>query len=140
MVSGRMSTNTTVAPLSTKASAVDTKVNDGKITSSPGIISHKIAAISVAWVQLVVKRHPFIPVIDFKRPVLFFEISITAYFSVFYGLKYIFFFFSHKRRDIKWYIIHFLKKSAYSLIIYSKSTLGFQFKSINIFSRETSHI
>ena len=35
-VSGRMSTNTGTAPRSTKAFTVDTKVNAGQITSSPG--------------------------------------------------------------------------------------------------------
>ena len=36
IVSGRISTNFTLAPRNTKASAVDTKVYDGMITSSPG--------------------------------------------------------------------------------------------------------
>ena len=36
IVSGRISTNTIFAPRSTKASAVDTKVYEGIITSSPG--------------------------------------------------------------------------------------------------------
>ena len=47
-VSGRMSTNTGVAPRSTNALAVETNVNDGMMTSSPGPRSSSIAAISSA--------------------------------------------------------------------------------------------
>ena len=36
-MSARMSTNTGVAPRSTKALAVETNVNEGMITSSPGL-------------------------------------------------------------------------------------------------------
>ena len=50
-VSGRMSTNTGRAPRSTKALAVETKVNDGTITSSPGSRSSSSAAISSACVH-----------------------------------------------------------------------------------------
>ena len=48
MVSGRISTNTIRAPLCTKASAVETNVYDGMMTSSPGWISLRNAAISNA--------------------------------------------------------------------------------------------
>ena len=41
-----MSANTGVAPTRTTAFAVDTKVNDGRMTSSPGPSSRSIAAIS----------------------------------------------------------------------------------------------
>ena len=50
-VSGRMSTKTSRAPSRTNALAVDTNVNDGKITSSPGFRLHKMAAISRAAVH-----------------------------------------------------------------------------------------
>ena len=50
-VSSRMSTNTGVAPRRTKAFAVETNVNDGMITSSPGPTPERIAAISKAAVQ-----------------------------------------------------------------------------------------
>ena len=50
-VSGRMSTKTGTAPRSTAALAVDTKVNDGMMTSSPGARSNSMAAISIAAVQ-----------------------------------------------------------------------------------------
>jgi hypothetical protein len=50
-VSSRISTNTGVAPRSTNAFAVDTNVNDGMRTSSPGPTSDSIAAISSAAVQ-----------------------------------------------------------------------------------------
>ena len=40
-----------LAPLKIKALAVDTKVNEGMITSSPGSIPARIAAISSAPVQ-----------------------------------------------------------------------------------------
>jgi hypothetical protein len=54
MVSGRMSTNTSLAPTSTKAVAVVENVKLGKITSSPGSNSQRMAAISSAVVPLVV--------------------------------------------------------------------------------------
>ena len=50
-VSGRMSTNTGTPPRSTNAFAVETKVYDGMMTSSPGPMSASIAAISSAAVQ-----------------------------------------------------------------------------------------
>ena len=50
-VSGRMSTKTGTAPRSTAALAVDTKVNEGMMTSSPGARSNSSAAISIAAVQ-----------------------------------------------------------------------------------------
>ncbi len=53
-MSGRMSANTGRAPRSTKALAVETNVNDGTITSSPGRASSSSAAISRACVQDVV--------------------------------------------------------------------------------------
>ena len=49
-VSGSISTNTGTAPRRTTALAVDTKVKDGMITSSPGFRSHRMAAISNAAV------------------------------------------------------------------------------------------
>ena len=55
IVFGSISTKTTVAPLNTNASAVETNVYDGIITSSPSLISHKRAAISVACVHDVVR-------------------------------------------------------------------------------------
>ncbi len=55
-VSGRMSTKTGTAPRSTAALAVDTKVNDGMMTSSPGARSNSMAAISIAAVQEWVSR------------------------------------------------------------------------------------
>src|SRR5690242_2160672 len=54
-VSSRTSTNTGTPPRSTNAFAVDTKVNEGMMTSSPGWISISIAAISSAAVQLWVR-------------------------------------------------------------------------------------
>ena len=53
-MSGRMSANTGLAPRSTKALAVETNVNDGTMTSSPGLRSSSSAAISRACVQEVV--------------------------------------------------------------------------------------
>ena len=50
-VSARMSTKTGTPPRSTKAFAVDTNVNDGMITSSPGRMSARSAAISSAAVH-----------------------------------------------------------------------------------------
>ena len=52
-----MSTKTGTAPRSAKALAVETKVNDGMITSSPGRRSSSSAAISRAWVHEGVSRH-----------------------------------------------------------------------------------
>ena len=49
-MSGRMSTNTGTAPRSTKAFAVEGKVNEGRMTSSPGPTSARSAAISRAAV------------------------------------------------------------------------------------------
>jgi hypothetical protein len=60
-VSGRMSANTGRAPCNAKALAVETKVKEGTITSSPGPMPRRIAAISRACVQEVVTRadrHP----------------------------------------------------------------------------------
>ncbi len=60
-VSGRMSTNTGTAPRSTNALAVETKVKDGMMTSSPGSRSKSKADISSAAVQECVSRaflHP----------------------------------------------------------------------------------
>ena len=55
-MSGRMSAKTGRAPRSTTAFAVDTKVNDGMMTSSPGPRSRRRAASSSAVVQEVVSR------------------------------------------------------------------------------------
>ena len=55
-MSGRMSTNTGLAPRSTNALAVETNVSDGMITSSPGPMSSSIAAISSAAVHDGVNR------------------------------------------------------------------------------------
>ena len=63
IVSGRISTKTAFAPRRTNASAVDTNVYDGIITSSPGCISAKIAAISVACVHDVVNKAFLVPVV-----------------------------------------------------------------------------
>ncbi|MND09431.1 hypothetical protein D3C83_327450 [compost metagenome] len=49
-MSARTSTNTGTPPRSTKALAVETKVNDGMMTSSPGAMPARIAAISSAAV------------------------------------------------------------------------------------------
>ena len=46
-----------VAPWRTNASAVETKVYEGTITSSPGPTPVRIAAISSASVHEVVNRH-----------------------------------------------------------------------------------
>jgi hypothetical protein len=51
-----MSQNTGVAPRSTKALMVETKVKEGTITSSPGAMSSSKAAISSACVQEVVNN------------------------------------------------------------------------------------
>lgn len=54
-VVGWMSTKTGVAPLFTKAIAVDTKVKDGIMISSPVVIFNKVAMISsppvAEWVR-----------------------------------------------------------------------------------------
>jgi hypothetical protein len=50
-VCGSLSANTTLAPRRMNALAVDTKVNDGMMTSSPGPTPARIAAISNASVQ-----------------------------------------------------------------------------------------
>ena len=55
-VSGRTSTNFSVAPRSRKALAVETNVYEGRMTSSPGATSHSSAAISSADVHDVVSR------------------------------------------------------------------------------------
>ena len=60
-VSGRMSTNTGLAPKRTNALAVETKVNEGTITSSPGPRSQSMAAISRAAVQEGVSRTLWMP-------------------------------------------------------------------------------
>lgn len=61
-VSARMSTNTGTAPRSTNAFAVETKVKDGMITSSPGTRSSRIAAISSAAVHEWVSSARALPV------------------------------------------------------------------------------
>ena len=63
-VSCRMSTNTGVAPRSTKAFAVETKVKEGRMTSSPGPTPTSSAAISNAPVQEWVRRACRVPVIS----------------------------------------------------------------------------
>jgi len=50
-VSGRMSTNTGTPPRSTNAFAVETKVYEGMMTSSPGSMPARIAAMSSAAVH-----------------------------------------------------------------------------------------
>ena len=55
-VSGRQSTNTVVAPRRQNALAVEQKVNEGTITSSPGPRSSSIADMSSAWVHDVVSK------------------------------------------------------------------------------------
>jgi hypothetical protein len=55
-VRGSMSANTTRAPRSAKADAVETKVKLGTMTSSPGPIESRSAASSRAWVHEVVRR------------------------------------------------------------------------------------
>ena len=63
MVSGQMSAKTSVAPRSANALAVLENVNDGRITSSPGATSHRIAAISSALEPEVVSSAFPVPVI-----------------------------------------------------------------------------
>lgn len=63
-VSGSMSTNTGVAPRSAKAAAVETKVNEGTITSSPGPNPPRRAAASSAAVQEWVSRARSAPVVS----------------------------------------------------------------------------
>ena len=55
-VSGRTSTKTGVPPRTTTAVAVETNVNDGITTSSPGLTSRSITAISRAAVHECVSR------------------------------------------------------------------------------------
>ena len=55
MVSGRISVKTSRAPRCTKASAVEQKVKEGSMTSSPGFIWQSRADISRADVQDVVR-------------------------------------------------------------------------------------
>jgi len=55
-VSDRESTKTGTALYRANALAVDTKVYDGTITSSPGFKLHSKADISSAWVQEVVSK------------------------------------------------------------------------------------
>ena len=55
-VSGRMSAKTGRAPRSTKALMVDTKVNEGTMTSSSDFASSNKALISRAWVHDVVSK------------------------------------------------------------------------------------
>ena len=50
-VSFQTSKNTGIAPRKTNAFAVETKVKEGMITSSPSLISARIAAISKAAVH-----------------------------------------------------------------------------------------
>ena len=57
MVSARTSENTIFAPRNTNAFAVDTKVNDGRITSSPGATFNKSADISSASVHEVAQEY-----------------------------------------------------------------------------------
>ncbi len=63
-MSGRMSTNTGRAPRSTNALTVETNVNAGQITSSPGWMSSSSAAISSACVHDVVSSALRAPVIS----------------------------------------------------------------------------
>ena len=60
-MSGRMSTNTGTPPRSTNAFAVDTNVNDGMITSSPGATIESSAAISSARRARVRQQQRFAP-------------------------------------------------------------------------------
>ncbi len=62
-VSARMSTNTGTAPRSTNAFAVDTNVNDGMMTSSPGSRSSSSADISSAAVHEWVRSARRVPVV-----------------------------------------------------------------------------
>ncbi len=55
-VSGRTSAKIGRAPRSTNALIVETKVKEGTMTSSPGLISSRSAVISSAWVQEVVSN------------------------------------------------------------------------------------
>ena len=55
-MSGRISTKTGVPPLKQNAFAVETKVKEGMIISSPGLISASNAQISNAAVQEWVRR------------------------------------------------------------------------------------
>ena len=51
-----LSANTRVAPRSAKAFAVETKVYEGRMTSSPGLILSRMADISSASVHEVVSK------------------------------------------------------------------------------------
>ena len=62
----RLSTKTGVAPRRAKALAVETKVKEGMITSSPGPTPDSIPAISSACVHDVVSMTVWAPVIDFS--------------------------------------------------------------------------
>ena len=62
-VSGEISQKTGFAPRSTKAFALDTKVYEGTMTSSPAEISHSIAAMSSEAVQELVKSAALAPAI-----------------------------------------------------------------------------
>ena len=61
IVSARTSTNTNVAPANTNEFAVDEKVKDGRITSSPGFNPQRSAAISSALEPEVVSRAFLVP-------------------------------------------------------------------------------
>lgn len=77
MVLGLISTKTNLAPLRAKAFAEETKVNEGRITSSLDFISIVNAANSRAEVQLVVSRMSVQPVI--------FDNSFSHFFANFPG-------------------------------------------------------
>jgi hypothetical protein len=66
-VSGLMSTNTGTARRRTTAFAVETKVNDGIMTSSPGSNPERIAAISNAAVHECVRIASTTPRLAFNK-------------------------------------------------------------------------
>ena len=66
-VSGPQSANTGVNPRMAKALAVETKVNDGTMTSSPGRASSRSADISSAAVHEFVRSAVRAPVISSRR-------------------------------------------------------------------------
>jgi hypothetical protein len=68
-VSGRQSTKTGTAPRSTYAFAVETNVNDGRITSSPGCRSSSSPVSSSACVQDVVSSADGAPTSAVSRSV-----------------------------------------------------------------------
>ncbi len=72
MVSGRISTKTGTPPRRTKQSAVETKVYDGMITSSPGWMPVRCDAISSALVQEVVSSTADASVFSFSHSLTFF--------------------------------------------------------------------